>query len=62
MEEALQTVGRDPAFRKEWEDVVVEANAFEQKFKEVYEDMKVYTHCRPEIMIMYKRLAHEAPK
>jgi hypothetical protein len=44
--------------------VVLEGNAFEQIFtgKEVIEDVKVYTDWRPEIMSMYKRLAHEAPK
>ena len=64
MEEALLKVGKDPAFRKDWEDVVLEGNAFEQMFtgKEVLEDVKVYTDWRPEIMSMYKRLAHEAPK
>jgi hypothetical protein len=30
--------------------------------KEVLEDVKTYTDWRPEIMSMYKRLAHEAPK
>ena len=30
--------------------------------KEVLDDVKVYTDWRPEIMSMYKRLAHEAPK
>ena len=64
MEEALLKVGKDPAFRKDWEDVVLEGNAFEQMFtgKEVFENVKVYTDWRPEIMSMYKRLAHEAPK
>jgi len=64
MEEALLKVGKDPAFRKDWEDVVLEGNAFEQMFggKEVFEDVKTYTDWRPEIMSMYKRLAHEAPK
>ena len=64
MEEALPKVGKDPAFRKDWEDVVLEGNAFEQMFtgKEVLDDVKVYTDRRPEIMSMYKRLAHEAPK
>ncbi len=64
MEEALLKVGKDPAFRKDWEDVVLEGNAFEQMFggKEVFEDVKLYTDWRPEIISMYKRLAHEAPK
>ena len=64
MEEALLKVGKDPAFRKDWQDVVLEGNAFEQMFsgKEVLDDVKVYTDWRPEIMSMYKRLAHEAPK
>lgn len=64
MEDALLKVGRDPAFRKEWEDLVLEGNAFERMNtgKEVLEDVKLYTDWRPEIMSMYKRLAHEAPK
>lgn len=64
MEEALVKVGKDPAFRKDWEDVVLEGNAFEQMFtgKEVLDDVKLYTDWRPEIMSVYKRLAHEAPK
>ena len=64
MEEALLKVGKDPAFRKDWEDLVLEGSAFEQMFggKEVFEDVKTYTDWRPEIMSMYKRLAHEAPK
>ena len=64
MEEALLKVGKDPAFRKDWEDVVLEGNAFEQMFtgKEVFENVKVYTDWRPEIISIYKRLAHEAPK
>jgi tripartite-type tricarboxylate transporter receptor subunit TctC len=64
MEDALLKVGKDPAFRKDWEDVVLEGNTFEQMFtgKEVFEDVKLYTDWRPEIMTMYKRLAHEAPK
>ena len=64
MEEALLKVGTDPAFRKDWEDVVLEGNAFEQMFggKEVFEDVKLYTDWRPEFISMYKRLAHEAPK
>ena len=64
MEEALLKVGKDPAFRKDWGDVVLEGSAFEQMFsgKEVFEDVKMYTDWRPEIMSMYKRLAHEAPK
>ena len=64
MEDALLRTGKDPAFRKDWEDVVLEGNTFEQMFsgKEVHEDVKLYTDWRPEIMSMYKRLAHEAPK
>ena len=64
LEEALLKVGNDPAFRKDWEDVVLEGNSFEQMFsgKEVFEDVKQYTDWRPEIIAMYKRLAHEAPK
>jgi hypothetical protein len=64
LEEALLKVGKDPAFRKDWEDVVLEGNPFEQMFsgKEVFEDVKHYTDWRPEIISMYKRLAHEAPK
>ena len=64
MEDALLRVAKDPAFRKDWEDVVLEGSAFEQMFtgKEVYEDVKLYTDWRPEIMSTYKRLAHEAPK
>ena len=43
---------------------MLEGNAFEQMFpgKEVLEDVKQYTDWRPEILTMYKRLAHEAPK
>ena len=64
MEEALLMTGKDPAFRKDWQDAVLEGNTFEQMFngKEVLEDVKLYTDWRPEIMSMYKRLAHEAPK
>ena len=64
MEEALLKVGKDPAFRKDWEDLVLEGNAFERmnNGKEVLEDVKLYTDWRPEIMSMYKRLAHEAPQ
>jgi hypothetical protein len=64
MEDALLRVGKDPAFRKEWQDLVLEGHAFEQMFpgKEVFEDVKLYTDWRPEIMAMYKRLAHEPPK
>lgn len=64
MEEALLQVGKDPAFRKDWEDMVLEGSAFEQMHggKEVFEDVKLYTDWRPEIMTLYKRLAHEAPK
>ena len=64
MEDALLRTGKDPAFRKDWEDVVLEGSTFEQMFsgKEVLDDVKLYTDWRPEIMSMYKRLAHEAPK
>ena len=64
MEDALLKVGKDPAFRKDWEDLVLEGNAFERmnNGKEVLEDVKLYTDWRPEIMSIYKRLAHEAPK
>jgi tripartite-type tricarboxylate transporter receptor subunit TctC len=64
MEEALLKVGKDPGFRKDWENVVLEGNAFEQMFtgKEVLDDVKLYTDWQPEIMSVYKRLAHEAPK
>jgi tripartite-type tricarboxylate transporter receptor subunit TctC len=64
MEDALLRVGKDPAFRKDWQDLVLEGNAFEQMFngKEVVEAVKVYTDWQPEIMSAYKRLAHEAPK
>lgn len=63
MEEALLKVGKDPAFRKVWQDVVLQGNAFEQMFtrKEVFEDVIVYVVWRLEITSMYKRLAHEAP-
>jgi tripartite-type tricarboxylate transporter receptor subunit TctC len=64
VEDGLLQVGKDAEFRKEWEGVVLEGNPFEQMFsgKQVLEDVKVYTDWRPEIMTMYKRLAHEAPK
>ena len=64
MEDALLRIGKDQAFRKDWQDVVLEGNPFEQMFsgKEVAEDVKQYTDWRPEIMSMYKRLAHEAPR
>jgi hypothetical protein len=64
MEEALLKVGKDPAFRKDWEDLVLEGLSFEQMFngKEIFEHVKIYTDWPPEIMNMYKRLAHEAPK
>ena len=64
VEDALLRTGNDSDFKKEWEDVVLEGNAFERMFtgKEVLEDVKVYTDWRPEIISMYKRLAHEAPK
>jgi hypothetical protein len=44
--------------------VVLEGLPFEQMYsgKEVLENVKIYTDWRPEIMSMYKRLAHEAPK
>lgn len=63
-EDALLRIGKDAAFRKEWEDIVLEGQAFEQMFsaKEVSEHVKLYTDWRPEIMSMYKRLAHEVPK
>jgi hypothetical protein len=64
VEDGLLQVGKDAEFRKEWEGVVLEGNPFEQMFsgKQVLDDVKVYTDWRPEIMTMYKRLAHEAPK
>lgn len=64
IEDALQMVGKDPNFRKEWEDVVLEGNSFEQMFtgKEVSEDVQLYTDWRPEIISMYKRLAYETAK
>lgn len=64
MEDALLKVGKDPEFRKDWEDLVLEGSAFQRMNtgKEVLEDVKLYTDWRPEIMTMYKRLAHEAPK
>ena len=64
MEDALLKVGKDPTFRTDWEDLVLEGNAFERmnNGKEVLDDVKLYTDWRPEIMTMYKRLAHEAPK
>jgi hypothetical protein len=64
LEEALLKVGKDSGFRKDWEEVVLEGNAFEQMFtgKEVLDDVKLYTDWQPEIMSVYKRLAHEAPK
>jgi hypothetical protein len=64
MEEALLKVGKDPAFRKDWEDLVLEGLPFEQMFsgKEILENVKIYTDWQPEILSMYKRLAHEAPK
>jgi hypothetical protein len=54
MEEAHLKVGKDPAFRKDWETVILEGTASEQMFtgKEVFEDVKVYTDRRPEIMSM----------
>jgi len=64
MAEALLKVGKYPAFRKDWQDVVLEGNAFEQIFtgKEVFEDGKVCTEWRPEIVRTHKRLEREAPK
>jgi len=64
IEDALLQIGKDPSFRKDWETLVLEGNPFEQMFsgKEVFEDVKSYTDWRPEIISMYKRLAHEAPK
>jgi tripartite-type tricarboxylate transporter receptor subunit TctC len=64
MEEALLKVGKDPAFRKDWEDLVLEGLSFEQMFsgKEILENVKIYTDWRPEVLSMYKRLAHEPPK
>jgi hypothetical protein len=64
MEDALLKTGKDPSFRKDWEDVVLEGNTFEEMFngKQVLEDVKLYTDWQPEIMSMYKRLAHEAPR
>lgn len=63
-EDALLKIGAEPAFRKDWEAVVLEGNPFEQMFsgKEVSEDVKQYTDWQPEVLSMYKRLAHEAPK
>jgi len=64
MEDALMKVGHDAAFRKDWQEMVLEGNAFEQMFtgKEVVEAVKIYTDWQPEIIRAYKRLAHEAPK
>jgi tripartite-type tricarboxylate transporter receptor subunit TctC len=64
VEEALLKVGKDPVFRKDWEDLVLEGHPFEQMFdgKRIVEEVMAYTDWRPEIMSMYKRLAHEAPK
>jgi len=63
LEKGLQNVGKDPEFKKEWETLVLEGNAFEKMFtgKEVVQGVSVYTDWRPEIMTVYKRLAHEAP-
>jgi hypothetical protein len=49
MEEGLLKVGKDPVFRKEWEDVVLEGHPFEQMFsgKEVFEEVMAYTDWRP---------------
>jgi hypothetical protein len=59
MEGALLMAGKDRAFRRAWEDVIHEGNAFEQMFtgSEVFEDVKVYTDWRPEIMSMYSVIA-----
>lgn len=59
VEDALVKTRDDPEFKKEWERVVLEGNAFEQMFtgKEVLDDVKVYTDWRPELIGMYKRLA-----
>jgi tripartite-type tricarboxylate transporter receptor subunit TctC len=64
VEEALLKVGKDPAFRKDWEDLVLEGHPFGQMFdgKQILEEVMAYTDWRPEIMNMYKRLAHEAPR
>ena len=64
MAEALLKVGKYPAFRKDWQDVILEGIASEQVFtgKEVREDEKVYSDWQPEIISMYKRLAQESPK
>jgi hypothetical protein len=42
LKEAMLKAGQDPAFRKDWEDMVREGNAFEQMFsgKEGFEDVK----------------------
>jgi len=57
MAEALLKVGKDPAFRKDWQDVVLEEHAVEQMStgKEVLEDVKVYTDWLPEIMSMKRK-------
>jgi hypothetical protein len=64
VEEALLKVGKDPAFRKDWEDLVLEGHPFERMYngKEIVEEVMAYTDWRPEIMSMYKRLAHQAPR
>lgn len=64
IEDALVRAGNDAEFKKEWEDVVLEGNVFEQMFtgKEIMEDVQVYTDWRPEVLSMFKRLAYEAPK
>jgi len=43
---------------------VLEGNEFERMFngREVFESVKLYTDWPPDILAMYKRLAHEAPK
>jgi hypothetical protein len=34
IEDSLQTVGKDPAFRREWADVVLEGNPFEHVYRQ----------------------------
>jgi len=64
LDDALQRVGKDPEFRKEWEDLVLEGNAFDKMYSgtEVVEAVQLYTDWRPEILGAFKRLAYEAPK
>lgn len=63
-EDALLKAAQDAEFRKDWETVVLEGNAFERMFngKEVMESVEIYTDWRPDVMEAYKRLAHEPPK